>query len=464
MNTEALFLFLILLLGLVLCSFLGGNCNKEGLANNTNTVYNGPNGATATMSTNSSGTPIITLNETTGSSTVIFTQSSSNPNLFTNPFGITATLSSGNIVFAAPNNGPTETFTPSPSSSPSSSSHTSSQVVSSSPLSYLSSLLPSTSSSPTTNSSSSNNYDNYNHYSGNATSQQLQNGMIFSDPSGDNITVVANSDGTQSLQLTSSGQSTPMMLTSTPSLNSSIQAQPNTFYAPYGGITATVITDNNGQTAIRINAGNNVVIFSQSGSISNSNSSSSNQTTSTQYYGSTGSPIQSSPYNLAYTPGYGATNTSQYYGPYGGSAGYAQGPYGGSAGYAQGPYGNTVVGGSSGGSGGGYGNQYYSTLPQGIPANQIPPGQQDLYILKSEIVPPVCPACPQSSACPRKEPCPACPACARCPEPAFECKKVPNYNAINQEQLPNYGDIFGSSSNSQYTPQPVVADFSQFGM
>ena len=30
MNTEALFLFLILLLGLVLCSFLGGNCNKEG--------------------------------------------------------------------------------------------------------------------------------------------------------------------------------------------------------------------------------------------------------------------------------------------------------------------------------------------------------------------------------------------------------------------------------------------------
>jgi hypothetical protein len=30
MNTEALFLFLILLLGLVLCSFLGGNCGNEG--------------------------------------------------------------------------------------------------------------------------------------------------------------------------------------------------------------------------------------------------------------------------------------------------------------------------------------------------------------------------------------------------------------------------------------------------
>jgi hypothetical protein len=222
MNTEALFLFLILLLGLVLCSFLGGNCNKEGLANNSNAVYTGPNGDTATISTNSNGTQIITLNDSsqsTGSPTIIFTQSSSNPNLFTNPFGITATLSSSNIVFTAPNNGPTITFTPSTSSSsssPSSSSPTSSQVATSSPLSYLSSLLP-----------TSNNYDNYNHYSGSATSQQLQTGMIFSDPSGDNITVVANSDGTQSLQLTSSGQSTPMILTSTPSQNSNIQPQPN---------------------------------------------------------------------------------------------------------------------------------------------------------------------------------------------------------------------------------------------
>ena len=35
MNVEALFLFLILLLGLVLCSFLGGNCNSyEGFTQN----------------------------------------------------------------------------------------------------------------------------------------------------------------------------------------------------------------------------------------------------------------------------------------------------------------------------------------------------------------------------------------------------------------------------------------------
>ena len=84
----------------------------------------------------------------------------------------------------------------------------------------------------------------------------------------------------------------------------------------------------------------------------------------------------------------------------------------------------------------------------GIPGSEIVPGDEDLYMLKSEIVPPVCPACPTRTACPRNEPCPPCPPCARCPEPAFECKKVPNYK----------------TNNSQYLPRPVLSDFSQFGM
>ena len=89
-------------------------------------------------------------------------------------------------------------------------------------------------------------------------------------------------------------------------------------------------------------------------------------------------------------------------------------------------------------------------MPPGIPGNQIPPGQTDLYILKSQVIPPVCPVCPVSSSYlnTRQEPCPACPACARCPEPSFDCKKVPNYNSINE----------------QYLPQPVLSDFSSFGM
>ena len=86
--------------------------------------------------------------------------------------------------------------------------------------------------------------------------------------------------------------------------------------------------------------------------------------------------------------------------------------------------------------------------PHGIPKSLIPEEDKHLYILKSEIVPPVCPACPTVSECPREKPCPACPPCARCPEPSFECKKVPNY----------------SSNQNDYLPRPILTDFSQFGM
>lgn len=46
-----------------------------------------------------------------------------------------------------------------------------------------------------------------------------------------------------------------------------------------------------------------------------------------------------------------------------------------------------------------------------------------------------------------KDSCPPCPACERCPEPAFECKKVPNYR---------------SASMDNYMPLPVLNDFSRF--
>ena len=112
---------------------------------------------------------------------------------------------------------------------------------------------------------------------------------------------------------------------------------------------------------------------------------------------------------------------------------------------------------------------YDSSLPEGIPKRMIPPGQENLYILKSEIVPPVCPACPSSSACPRTEKCPPCPACARCPEPNFECKKVPNYGASSSSSGYDSDSEFNSgfsnsNSNNSYLPVPVVSSFSTFGM
>ena len=85
-----------------------------------------------------------------------------------------------------------------------------------------------------------------------------------------------------------------------------------------------------------------------------------------------------------------------------------------------------------------------SALPEGIPVSEIPGGDEDLYILKSQIVPPVCPACPNVG----EKKCEPCPPCGRCPEPAFECKKVPNY----------------ITSDDRYLPRPVLSDFSQFGM
>ena len=78
--------------------------------------------------------------------------------------------------------------------------------------------------------------------------------------------------------------------------------------------------------------------------------------------------------------------------------------------------------------------------------SQIPSGQGNQYMLKSQIVPPVCPACPPVTACGSNKKQQPCPGCARCPEPAFDCKKVPNYN----------------STNTNYLPKPLLNDFSQF--
>ena len=347
---------------------------------------------------------------------------------------------------------------------------------------------------------SSTSYDNYNHYSGTTSSSlTLQNGLVFTDAVGDTLTVSTASNGLQTLALSQPGSSATMILNQSSS-------NANLFTAPFGNVNATVITDSNNQTSIQINLPNGeTIIFSQPNSTAATTATTTAATTtgtpatvnSTQYYGSTGTSIPQSNYayqsasqyqyppsqtaaspyygpNSAGTPiagPYGANPVAGPAGPYGaGSTPVAgpyganpvagpAGPYGASSTPVAGPYGaNPVAGpagpygaGSSAGAGNGYGTDYYSTLPPGIPKSQIPPGQEDSYILKSEIVPPVCPACtmtPSSMYSKRKEQCPPCPACARCPEPSFECKKVPNYSSIDEESL----------------PMPVLADFSQFGM
>ncbi len=54
----------------------------------------------------------------------------------------------------------------------------------------------------------------------------------------------------------------------------------------------------------------------------------------------------------------------------------------------------------------------------------------------------------QCNSC-KPAPVPPCPPCERCPEPDFDCKRVPKYN---------------KASGNRYLPRPILADFSQFGM
>jgi len=407
MNTEALILFLILLLGLVLCSFLGGNCGDiEGFNNTDNNNQNSTNRNNKSNQSNESNRQKNTS---------------------------TSGASNGSNV----------------------------------------------------------NYDNYNHYNGSST--QLAAGSAYYGENGGSVTVVTNSDGSQSLEVILADGEQPMTFNTEESTTSTTtesytnysgsNANAIVFYGPNGG-SASVITKN-GQQAIRIQTNDGTYTFTQNNSVYNPNN-----TSNTQYYGSTGYNVNT--YNGAYggnattvkgpngntayraegpygndvagvtdttaDPYYNGVNGTKYYGPNGGQAAAVSGPYGNTAYRAEGPYGNSVAGVADttadpyyngvNGVGGPADNTYYNSLPPGIPGNQIPPGDEDLYILKSQVVPPVCPVCPVASTRPRQDPCPACPPCARCPEPAFECKKVPNYNALD----------------SNYLPTPVLNDFSTFGM
>jgi len=425
MNTEALFLFLILLLGLVLSSFLGGNCNNEGFTTSSSSLisdstFRSQSGGTAVLKTPTNNQQTLTVVLTRGQPPLTFYGSSSSK-IFTGPEGYTATLTTFNglpaIQVKASNGRVLDTFNQTGNTSTS----TTSTIA----------------------------YDNYNHYNGSST--HLVTGTTLYGPNGGSINIITDSNGKQKLKVIIANGQSPMIFSPTKEQESN-----NSYYETHGpyttyygtggsatvegehrdiqvkkykgpnGAEAFVIQGNNGDAVIHVKTSSGIYTYMQS-SYNNPD-----KTTSTKYYGSTGSPIQPSDYSLAYER------------PYGGSASLKTGPQDNSAYYAPGPQGNSPSSTNSSE----YGNQYNDSLPRGIPKSQIPSGNEDLYILKSQVVPPVCPVCPVGAACPRQEKCPPCPACARCPEPSFECKKVPNYNAIGSNQL----------------PLPVLNDFSSFGM
>jgi hypothetical protein len=336
---KLLLLFIILLLGLMLCSFLGGNCYTEGFKKNDTTKNTG-------VSANTSSATMSSSSDNTDSSTSLT----------------------------------------SPSTSPSTTS-----------------------------------YDNYNHY--NQTSYPTK----YYGPNGTTATII-NTNGTYTLAITETSGTTTIYNVNAPSSSPSSSPSSNitstTFYGQNGG-TAKVTTDSNG---------NYIINVTQQDGTTNIYTVTNTQSTIVP------PPQQPTTQSSTYTSG---QNYSYYNGP-NVNAGSVSTPSGTTYDFITGPQGNTVVGESS--------NK--PTFP-GLPKGMIPKGQEDLYILKSQVVPPVCPVCPTCPVPPPNstnggsEKCPPCPACARCPEPAFECKKVPNYN---------------SAGSSQFLPMPVMSDFSSFGM
>jgi hypothetical protein len=278
------------------------------------------------------------------------------------------------------------------------------------------------------------NFDNYNHFT--QSSSNLASGTTFYGKNGGNVVVNTNSDGTQTLTVTLANGQSPIQFNSVQPSVSKVEnytnyttgkgGTANTFYGPLGD-QATIITTAKGQQAVNVQTPEGAYTFTESGEIYNPNNTS-NTMSSTQYYGSTGSPIQTS---------------SNYNG------GSITGPQDNTAYYATGPNGNTAIGTSNTTQNNASTNSniYSNALPTGIPKSAIPAGDEDLYILKSEVWPPVCPG-PVILPAPTDKKCPPCAPCARCPEPSMTCKAVPNYNAINDNNLPN----------------PVLNDFSSFGM
>lgn len=389
MNSKALFLFLILLFGLILCSFLGSN-QIEGFTTNT---YSGPRGGEAASVTTNQG------------NTYAAGQG---------PRGNTGTASNVNGTI----------------------------------------------------NSSNTNYDNYNHYTG------ASYPTMFYGPDGGSARVIQTSNDNY-IVITYKNGTTEMYYINNDDTSNNNNVDVETYYGP-NGASAKIVTDNNGKQAVEITGpnGSSVLYTEDNTYVYNSQDGTLNDNTDVdQYYGPNGGQAttitgpggntagvvtgpggntyagttNNNGYYNNYKNGYynNGADVNQYYGPNGGQATTVTGPGGNTAGVVTGPGGNTYVGTSNN-------NDYYNSLPPGINRNQIPPGQEDLYILKSEVVPPVCPACP-IPVCPDtfdEKKCQPCPPCSRCPEPAFDCKKVPNYKAFNQD----------------YLPVPVLNDFSSFGM
>jgi hypothetical protein len=388
MNSELLILFLILLLALVLCSFLGGSKCREGMENesSSNQMFTSSNGSTAQLQTDANGNKTLIITNSDGTiTTFVYTTT----NTYTGPSGETATVvttsngltaiqvkdQQGTVVLTLTNNANTGVT----------------RAISQNGMTKISDSTDAT----------------YNHY------DQTYYPTIYYGPNGGTARVIQTPNNNTIVTTSKNGTTEIYYINNNPN-NVNVKS----YYGPNGG-SAQVVTGDDGKKAVEITTPNGSKIFYYSNNVYVEQGE---DDTINQYSSDTNTT--GSDYNSAFTTSttYPSSQVNTVTGP----AGNTYSTYDSSA--------------------------YTNSLPQGIPKSMIPPGQEDLYILKSEIVPPVCPRCPDPILqCPENNDvtkCPPCPPCARCPEPAFDCKKVPNYSAFNQN----------------YLPVPVLNDFSTFGM
>jgi len=259
---------------------------------------------------------------------------------------------------------------------------------------------PTTPGSTTPSSQQKSNYENYNHFNGSSYP------TIFYGPNGGTAKIM-NAAGIYTIILTDGNGKT--MTYTQKSSNSGVNVITKTTWQGPNGTTANVIHGNNGNYLIKIaKSDGTTTIYYPTDGASSDNSSNNNSSSNLQ---PTRNP---NPANWQSWADW--FNSSQ----------------------------NSSTSSQSQNSN----NKYSNYLPQGIPGSAIPSGSEDMYILKSEVVPPVCPICPAANCNSNNKKCPPCPACARCPEPSFECKKVPNYDSMNDSIL----------------PQQVLPGYSTFGM
>ena len=378
MNGEILLLFVILLLALILCTYLGGdNCITpmfEGMtSNSSSTIYMADNGSSARISTGPNGTKVITVTTSDGSTNSYSTSSGGDINTYyaSNGNGGTAVLttdSNGSAILTVTNSNGSKT------------------------------IFTVQTDNTNSNTYSTNSFDNYNHFTG------TSHASIYYGPDGGTAKIIDAGNG-NTIVITHKDGTTEIYY-----IDNDNQSSTSTYVGPNGG-TAKIIKASSGKTAVEITGPNgNKIVYTEDNTYNNTTS---NIDQNSHYSG----------YNKDTSNFFGSTDK------------------------------NTAVTATSLNSSGTYDN----SLPPGIPRNQIPAGQEDLYILKSQVVPAVCPKCPDPIVkCDSNNgngefdvsKCPPCMPCGRCKESPYECKKVPTYKAFNQD----------------YMPVPVMNDFSTFGM